>query len=109
MQCPSINGIQFSKSGVKSLEELKQMIKNSGYLAKAVGYGTLVNIFLGNGVLKSSYNIANTDLSLMADGLKSIPDITRNRVKLISYMAWSNSVSYKEKQFWKAIHKGCTR
>ncbi len=66
----------------------------------------IVNIFFGNGVLKSSYNITQTDFEALAKAMKSVPVIHRKVVKDIAMMQ-ALSHSGKESNFWKGIANGC--
>ncbi len=75
-------------------------------LSTTLPAGMMVNIFLGNGVLKSSYSITQTDFEALAKAMKSVPAIQRKVVKDIAMMQ-ALSHSGRESKFWKGIANGC--
>ncbi len=75
-------------------------------LSRVMPLGTLTNIFLGGGVLKSSYNISQADFEAFAKAMQSLPVILR---KVISNIAREQQLyhSGNQKEFWKGIENGC--
>jgi len=68
--------------------------------------GTMVNIFAGNGVLKSTYNISQTDFGKFAEAMASIPKIQRVEIRNTARRRQLDS-TWPESIFWKGVADGC--
>jgi hypothetical protein len=106
MQCESISNISFSNASKAAIKDIRRRNQMAKVLSKMLPTGMMVNIFLGNGVLKSSYNITQTDFEALAKAMKSVPAIHRKVVKDIAMMQ-ALSHSGRESKFWKGIANGC--
>ncbi|AUJ70088.1 MULTISPECIES: hypothetical protein [Pseudoalteromonas] len=107
MRCPNITGLEFSKKNIENLEAVRDLTKNTDMLAQVFSIGTFAAIFVGNGPLVSQFNIANTDFAKMAEALGAVPKMKRHTISRISFSAYRNATSHKEREFWKALVKGC--
>jgi hypothetical protein len=68
--------------------------------------GAFTNIFLGNGVLKSSYNITQTDFVTLAESIRGLPAIQRKVIRDIAAMQALSHIG-KEFRFWRGVADGC--
>ena len=66
-----------------------------------------MNIFAGNGMVEASYALYDTDFETLAKSMTSIPAIQRKVIQNIADMMWLSVSDNKEKQFWRAISRGC--
>ncbi len=107
MKCPNLSGLEFSKKNLEYLDKARELTRHTDQLTKALSFGSLAAIFVGNGALVAQFNISNTDFALMAESLSSVSKIKRYELQKISYSAYRNSSSYKEREFWKAMINGC--
>lgn len=106
MQCISINNITFDQDSLDAIREIRKKRQLLATLSVAMPVGTMANIFLGNGVLKSSYNITQTDFTTLAQAVRGLPAIQR---KIIRDIAAMQALSHfgKESMFWRGIADGC--
>ena len=107
MYCPSFIDLKFSQTSKDALKEINRKQELSQLLAKAVSYGSVINMFLGNDALKSSYSISGHDFMLMTQALQTIPHITRRVIEDIAGNTYLKVTNYDEKKFWKAVYSGC--
>lgn len=107
MECPSINRVTFSSKSIESIEEVRSVNRSGAHLQLALGGGTLLNIFAGNGSLPSSYMIMNTDFKTMSEALAAVPSLVRKRIADIAHDAYEKVKSHEEKLFWRALAQGC--
>ncbi len=107
MECPSINRVTFSKKSTESIDEVRRVNRSGAHLQLALGGGTLLNIFAGNGSLQSSYMIMNTDFKAMSEALAAVPNLVKRRINYIAHDAYEEVKSHEEKQFWMAVAQGC--
>ena len=75
-------------------------------MSQAMPFGTMANIFLGNGALKSSHNIMATDFETLAKAMASLPAIQR---KVIRDIATKQAVFHigDQSKSWKGVVDGC--
>jgi len=86
MQYISINGLEFSKESIDAIKDIRKRSQMAIVLSKVFPAGAMVNIFLGNGTLKSAYNISQTDFVALAKAMVSIPAIPRKVIRDIAMM-----------------------
>ena len=89
MSCPEIDDLEFSERGKLAVKEIRRIKEINQWLSATITVGTFANIFAGNGIIKSHYNLTQTDFDAFSTALKSSPSIS------------------KERQFWKAVYNGC--
>ncbi len=77
MQCKSINGLKFDKKSIDAIEDIKRRNNLGAILSGALAIGTMANIFLGNGPLKSAYSISQADFEALAKAMSGLPIIQR--------------------------------
>ena len=106
MECIFVNDVTFSQESVDAIEDIRRRSQMTVALSKIMPVGVMVNIFLGNGVLKSSYNISQTDFESLAKAMASLPVIQRKVIRDIAMMQ-ALSHSGKEAQFWRGVADGC--
>jgi hypothetical protein len=107
MKCIPINNITFDHESLEGIREIRKKRQLLSSLSIAIPVGTMANIFLGNGVLKSSYNITQTDFATLAKAVRGLPAIQR---KIIRDIATMQALSHfgKESIFWRGIADGCS-
>jgi biotin transporter BioY len=107
MKCMPINNITFDHDSLEAIREIRKKRQLLATLAIVMPVGTMANIFLGNGVLKSSYNITQTDFATLAKAVHGLPAIQR---KIIRDIAAMQALSHfgKESMFWRGIADGCS-
>lgn len=94
----------------KTLRALKRKQNFSKALSAAVATGVVSNIFTKNTVPVTTFNIYQTDWSLFATAVRSIPDITARAIqKDINRMVLHYKMPHNEKHlaFWEGIKYGC--
>lgn len=108
MDCPNIDDIKFSKTSIDAIEDIRQRKEAGDRLIKAIGYGTIASIFVGNGMLETTYSLRSTDFEAMATAMGDVPAITRAMIGKTADMTYLRVSNYKEKQFWAAVSRGCS-
>ncbi len=106
MQCMSVSNVTFDKRSLAAIQEIKRRSELFRMLSKVMPIGTMANIFIGNGVIKSSYNISQTDFEALAKAMYALPAIQR---KVIRDIATMEAIYHfgAETEFWKGIANGC--
>ncbi|MCF6236924.1 MAG: hypothetical protein L3J70_11240 [Gammaproteobacteria bacterium] len=106
MKCIPIYDVKFDSSSIAAINDIKRRRNLTLVLSQVMPFGTMANIFVGNGALKSSYNIKQTDFEALAQAMASLPEIQR---KIIRDIAKIEAVSHigKESTFWKGVADGC--
>lgn len=106
MQCISIHGVKFDHKNISSIEEIKRKNSLSVMLSRAMPFGTMANIFLGNKVAISSFNIYQTDFEALAKALAALPAIQR---RVIQDIARRQAVYHigQQAKFWRGVADGC--
>lgn len=107
MKCPDIDSLEFSERGKLAIKEIRRIKDLNQWLSITIVGGTFANIFAGNGMIKSDYNLKQTDFDKFAEGLKSSPNVARNIIDRISKYESIKAKTNKERLFWKAVAKGC--
>jgi len=107
MKCPEISDLEFSERGKLAIKEIRRIKQVNQWLNAAIVGGTFANIFAGNGLIKSHYNLTQTDFDSFNSALKASPSIARKTIETISGLQAIKAKSNKERQFWKAVYKGC--
>lgn len=107
MACPELKGLRLSPKGQEALREIQRVRGLADALAAALGAGTVVNIFAGNGVLQSSYNIYEANWQELSQAMASIPNILRERIRGIAFSQSQVHHFGDEYKFWSAIVDGC--
>jgi hypothetical protein len=106
MECIPINNITFDHVSLEAIREIRRKRQLTATLSIVMPAGTMANIFLGNDVLKSSYNITQTDFATLAKAIRGLPAIER---KIIRDIAAMQALSHfgTESIFWRGIADGC--
>lgn len=106
MQCIAIYNMTFDQSSLAAINDIKKRHDLILLLTKIMPFSTMVNIFIGNGALKSTYNITQTDFEALAQAMASLSSIQR---KVIGDIAKMEAISHigKEAIFWKGVADGC--
>lgn len=107
MRCPDISNLEFSESGKIAVKEIRRIKDVNQWLSATITVGTFANIFAGNGIVKSHYNLTQTDFNSFAQALKSSPSIAKHTIQTISGLQAMKAKTHKERLFWKAVYKGC--
>lgn len=107
MKCVFINEVKFSKESLYAIKDIRRKSQMISALSKLMPAGIMINIFLGNGVLKSTYNISQTDFKSLANAVSSLPAIER---RVIYTIAADQALFHKGKEsmFWGGIADGCS-
>ena len=108
MDCPNIGNVTFSQMSKDTIEDIRRRKDLSNALIKLTGAGHVINIFLGNGMLESTYSLYSTDFETMANAMAQVPGITKRRISDIAEMTALKVSDYKERQFWLAVSSGCS-
>ncbi|MFV2057859.1 MAG: hypothetical protein ACC707_15440 [Thiohalomonadales bacterium] len=102
----SINGIKFDKSSLDALHEIDQLTNLSALLTGVLAGGSIFSIFAGAKAGIAADNIRKTDFALLANAIRSVPNIYKKRVSEIAQ--WQYMRHYgNEREFWKAAIDGC--
>lgn len=106
MQCVSIVSVKFDQESISAIKDIKRRQNLTTALSLVMPAGTMANIFLGNGVLKSSFVILTTDFEALAKAIASLPAIQR---KVIRDIATMQAILHtgQESTFWKGVADGC--
>jgi hypothetical protein len=107
MECIPIDNLSFDYESLEAIRDLRKRRQIVDVLSIALPVGAMANIFLGNGVLKSSYNITQTDFVTLAESIRGLPSIER---KVIRDIASLQALSHfgKEFLFWRGVADGCS-
>jgi len=107
VQCPKIKNIKFGSKSQSAIKEIRRVKKMSKALLKAMSGGVFVNIFVGNGAMKSSYNIQANDWKTWSQAMNAVPSIYHKRIYNIAALQMLDHSFGQEKQFWRAVADGC--
>lgn len=100
MRCPDIDNLEFSERGKMAVKEIRRIESLNKWLSVAIVGGTFANIFAGNGVIKSGYNLSQTDFDKFSKGLKSAPEIAKRTIHNIAKWEQVKAKTNKERLFW---------
>lgn len=104
--CPNINSLSMSREGQNALKEIRYKLKMGNMLQGFLAGGTLLNALLNDKALPTIFNVGTTDWLLLGKAIEGIPEISKNRVRLISGGMMLNT-SGQEHEFWEAIYDLC--
>lgn len=111
MECVSLTGIKFSPRSVEAIGEFRRKHRLARLLTGALPAGTMATIFVGNDALKASFSAFSSDFKVLAEAMKSVPDIERKVLSDIAQYAALDTAG-SESLFWrqvaKGIQNGCT-
>lgn len=110
MGCPDIFGLTLNEKSIKAINHIRNMREMGSRLPLFLAGGTFVNIFAGNGMLQSSYNIVSTDWDYLAQALRGAPGFVRRRIRTQAeamVIEFELNYDHKQREFWKAIADGC--
>src|SRR5690554_4185708 len=107
MECPNIGEIKFSQISLDAIEDIRRRQRLSKFLVVTIGVGQVANIFFGNGMLESTYSLYSTDFELMAESMRSAPEIIRKSIEQTAGMTYLSVPTHKERLFWMAVVSGC--
>jgi hypothetical protein len=108
MDCPVIPNLKLDARSKGGIERIRKIQSLSNSLAKSLGFGSMANIFVGNGAPQAAYNITQQDWELLAKSLTAVPAIARNRIKQEAALQYLDHLNdQKQSKFWKAIEQGC--
>ncbi|PAY00904.1 hypothetical protein CKO50_13045 [Pseudoalteromonas sp. HM-SA03] len=107
IKCPEIKGLEFSERSKKAILKIKEIKEVGELLAYSVAAGQVATIFVGNNAAVSSINVASTDFIQFSSAMNGVSLIVREKIHTRAVLTWSKVSDSKEKQFWKAIAKGC--
>jgi len=106
MQCNTLFGLKLDSKSIVAIEDIKRRTNMTAILSKLLPFGVLTNIFLGNGVLKSSFNISQTDFMSLSESVAALSGIQRRVVEQIA-MEQQVLHSGNERLFWEGVQNGC--
>lgn len=104
--CPTISNLKMSAEGKKSLQDIQRVAKSAGVLQKAMLGGTLASVLLSDKAIPQIFQIKMTDWRALADAIKAVPNIAKNRIQMISGQMTLRTRG-KESEFWKAMYNLC--
>ena len=107
MDCPNINGLKLDQDDLNSIEIIRNSEKAGNMLQIVMPAGALSSIFLGNNVLKSTYNIFSFEFAEFARAMTKINALTRKTMEREAQYQYITSTDSEQKAFWKAIYEGC--
>jgi len=108
--CQAIQGLIIDSKSAKALQQIKQKVGLGNTLASFISVGVFSSIFTKSNVVQATYNISQTDWSLYANSIRTIPSITRKAMlsemeAMITY--YQLHYDYKLLNFWIGLHDGC--
>lgn len=106
MQCVNLDNVNFSPSSISAIEEIREKRKLFSLLSGSLPTGVMINIFLGNGPIRSAYNITQTDFELFTQSMSAITLTERRVIQRIAKEQILATTS-KENRFWKGVLYGC--
>lgn len=106
MQCIPINDIRFSQESIAAIKLIRKKNQLAVVLVTVLPAGAMVNIFLGNGSLQSSYNVYQTVFESLAKAMVSVSPIHRRVIQDIATRQALFSAG-KESLFWRGVADGC--
>ena len=101
MNCPDINGLTFSPSGIKAIEEIRRKQGLGKALMVLIGSSVLVNIFVGRtgveGPMAAAYNISKADWVAWPQAMVSVAPMIREQVQIYAFDEYHKQYSTLEK------------
>lgn len=104
--CPTISNLKMSAEGKRSLQDIQRVTKSAEVLQKAMLSGTLVSVLLSDKAIPQIFQIRMTDWQALAEAIKAVPSIAKNRIQMISGQTALRTKG-KENEFWKAMYNLC--
>ena len=112
MDCPNIGNLVLSNESRKGIQRIKSIPGLANNLAKSVGYGQVVNLFVSPTPSAATiYSIQSTDWRLFSRAMFSIPSIARASIANEARDQWIDAQlknRFAEAKFWEAVANGCT-
>ena len=106
MECLSIDDVNFTRSSIDAIDDIRRVTKAWDTLSTLIPSGVMLTIFVGNKPIVSAYNISQTDFLSLAKAIQSLPAIQRKVIKDIASMQALERTG-KEAKFWRGIANGC--
>lgn len=110
VKCEPIDGLQLDPVSKSAIASVKRKMRASNALATALSVGIFAKIFVKSGPVGAAYNITQTDWSLYAQAMRSVPKVTEEAVKKVyARMIFHYQIHYDRKllKFWKGLYNGC--
>ncbi|CAM3539085.1 hypothetical protein KIJ96_03410 [Pseudoalteromonas piscicida] len=107
MKCPEIKGLEFSERSKQAIAQIKDIEDLGSMLTTAVAASQITTIFVGNNAAVSTINLASTDFIQFSNAMNGAALIPRSALFTIAATTSWKVADNKEKQFWKAVAKGC--
>lgn len=107
MQCVSIDSLVLSSRSLVAIKDIERRTHLSSVLKRVMSAGTMVNIFAGNGVMKSGFFVTQTDFEALSKAIAALPNITRRVIRDIADRQQLLR-SGKEREFWRGVANGCS-
>lgn len=109
-RCEPIVGLYLDPNSKSAMAEIQRKMRASNALATALSVGIFAKIFVKSGAVGVAYNITQTDWSLYAQAMRSVPKVTEEAVKKVyARMIIHYEIHYDRKllKFWKGLYNGC--
>ncbi|GGY76258.1 hypothetical protein [Marinobacter zhanjiangensis] len=108
MECPSITNLTLGKRDVETLEQIRKKIRNMDMISMILPAGAMMNIFMKNNTVGAAYNISTFEWQGFANAMANIPSVKRGFIQRAAGLrAMEESITYQQKQFWRAVYYGC--
>lgn len=99
-----INGITFGYGSQEGFKKVQAIYNRGNFLRFALSGGVVADLFFNNAPLSAAYSISRHDFDTFARAVDGVPDIVKNRVRLVSGDLMAHDrLHYKEKEFWMCI------
>lgn len=109
-KCEPIQNLVLDKTSLNTIKIIKKKRVYGDALAGMISVGVLSSIFTKSNAPQAAFNITQTDWTLYASAMKSVPIITRRAIeKEVEYMLIHYQQHYDSKhlKFWQGIYSGC--
>ena len=108
MECPSIRNFTLDQDDVNALKAIRKIQRNSALLAIALPSGVMTSLFLKSNTIGAAYNINSTDWRGFAKAMDALTVLEKKQIeKTAKIRAMAPDMSHLQRQFWKAVGRGC--
>ena len=108
MKCPTIKGITLDRESRLAIKRIQSKLELLKLQQTAMGYGSIMTMFLGNSMPVASFNVSSFDFQALTRAVNVMQEQQRVTIEQEAAGMWHKSASNpKLSLFWKAIYNGC--
>ncbi len=108
MECLSITELTLEEGDIESLKAIRKISRNLEFIKLIMPAGVMYSLFFKNHPVGAAYNISTHEWHGFTVAMSRMPSLERKQIiKAAKMRALDMNTGYKQRQFWKAVVRGC--